>query len=482
MQEQDELQAHIHHLLARLHDHTYEKHHPPAEATEPITSRSEVDQEEPLETYHIYPVSDGIYITREEEAADERTIESTLTAEGEPEELLVTPAFSTTIGQTQRELPVFSFFLLALCLFMCIDMLNFYIMAQLMPTATITIRPITRELTATSTVVIVPGNPTTGQLQGRFFAPLTLSQTETAPATGKGHQNARSATGSILFYNGAYSPQFIPAGTIIASAGGIAIVTDQDATIPAANPPSLGKATVSAHALHAGQQGNIPSLAIDLPCCLPSVFAKNVAPFAGGQEARDFNAVTRQDIQRVETNLFTQLLQSERAALAARLTPGEALAPPICTQAAASDHQVGEEATLVAVTVSETCSAAAYDAEAFSKVAAQELMEQARKQLGTHFGLIAPIQLHVLRVTITDRQQESGILVVQAVGMYAYQFSLQELAQLKRNIQGRPRQEALRLLSGLPGLRSATIAGTEDDQPLPDNPNAIHILVWYGVA
>ena len=137
---------------------------------------------------------------------------------------------------------------------------------------------------------------------------------------------------------------------------------------------------------------------------------------------------------------------------------------------------------LVVMTVSETCSVAAYDAEAFRKVTAQGLTEQARKQLGTHFGLIGPIQLNILRVTITDRQQESGMLVVQAEGMYAYQFSRQELTQLKRDIQGRPRREALRLLSGLPGLRSATIAGIEDDQPLPDNPNAIHILVWYGAV
>lgn len=479
MREQDELQAHIHHLLARLHDHTYEKHQPPAEATESMTSRSVVDQEEPLETYHIYPVSDGIYIAREEEAADERTIESTLTAEGEPEELLVTPAFSTTSGQTQRELPVFSFFLLALCLFMCIDMLKFYIVTQLVPTATITILPVTRELTATSTVALVPGSPTGGQLRGRFFVPLTLSQTETAPATGKGHQDARSATGSILFYNGAYSPQLIPAGTIIASAGGIDFVTDQDATIPAANPPSLGQATVSAHALHAGQQGNIPSLAIDLPCCLPSVFAKNVVPFAGGQDARDFTVVTREDIQRVETNLIAQLLQSEQAALTARLTPGEALAPPTCTQAEASDYQVGEEATHVSVTLSKTCSAAAYDTEAFQKVAAQGLAEQAKKQVGAYFSLIGTVQVNILHAVIASKQQESTALIIQTKGMYAYQFSPPELARVKQRLLGMPEQKALRLLLGLPGIQKATIDEGESSQPLPDSLDAIHILVLY---
>lgn len=478
MQEQDELDARIHHLLTRLHDHNCDEHQPSVEAAESMAKGSAADPEEPLETYHIYPVPGGIYVTREEDAA-EGSVESSLVAEEEPDEPLITPSCSTTRGGVGTEPPLFPLFLLVICLFVGVDMLNSYLLSQYMPTATITILPVTRELTASSTVALVPGNPTAGQLQGRFFAPLTLSQTESAPATGQGYQDARSARGSILFYNGAYSPQSIPAGTIITSAGGIAIVTDQNAAIPAANPPSLGQAAVSAHALHAGQQGNIPSLAIDLPCCLPSVFAKNVAPFAGGQDARDFTVVTGEDIQRVETNLITQLLQSEQAALAARVTPGEALAPPTCTRAVTSDHQMGEEATHVSVTLSETCNAVAYYTEALQKVAAKGLAAKAKKQVGAPFSLIGNVQVNILHAVIASKRQGSATLTIQTVGMYAYQFSLQELSRLKQRLLGMQEQKALRLLSGLPGIQNATINEGEGSQTLPDNLDAIHILILY---
>src|SRR5260221_909723 len=55
----------------------------------------------------------------------------------------------------------------------------------------------------------------TGTLQlGRVVNPITLSQSQTVPATGHGHQDARAATGSITFHNASFSSQTVNAGSV----------------------------------------------------------------------------------------------------------------------------------------------------------------------------------------------------------------------------------------------------------------------------
>src|SRR6266581_6647501 len=70
------------------------------------------------------------------------------------------------------------------------------------PIATITIVAKSERITLTSTLQL-----------GRIIAPITLTQSQTVPTTGKGHQDARSATGFITFFNGQFQSVTIPAGT-----------------------------------------------------------------------------------------------------------------------------------------------------------------------------------------------------------------------------------------------------------------------------
>src|SRR6266566_1058775 len=70
----------------------------------------------------------------------------------------------------------------------------------------------------------------------------------------------------------------------------------QDALLPAANPPLFGQVSVPAHALHVGIKGNIPSYAVDDPCCATSVKVVN-RDFTGGRDARNFPVVARKDIE-----------------------------------------------------------------------------------------------------------------------------------------------------------------------------------------
>jgi hypothetical protein len=105
-------------------------------------------------------------------------------------------------------------------------------------------------------VTIIPKSQTvtlTGSLQlGRVLQPLTISQSQTTPTTGKGHQDAKQAQGAITFYNGQFSSQTISQGTIFTGSSGVQIITDQEAVVPATNPPIFGQVTISAHAINPG--------------------------------------------------------------------------------------------------------------------------------------------------------------------------------------------------------------------------------------
>jgi len=154
---------------------------------------------------------------------------------------------------------------------------------------------------------------TTIPLQTRQLAPVTLTRAVTKPTTGKGHQDARPATGSLTLYNGLFTPQPIPSGTVFTSSDGIKVVTDASVTVPAsnptANPPQLGYATVPANAVVAGSSGNIAAYDINATV-VNGVSVKNTSPFAHGQDARDFQAVVQRDLDSLTAQVQQQLTQA----------------------------------------------------------------------------------------------------------------------------------------------------------------------------
>ena len=324
----------------------------------------------------------------------------------------------------------------------------------------------------------------TGTLQlGRMISPLTLSQSQTVPTTGHGHQDARSATGSITFYNGQLSQQFVPAGTILTSASGIQIATDQDATIPAAdltaNPPIIGQVTVSAHAVNSGSAGNIQAYSINEPCC-SSVVAKNTAPFQGGQDERDYRTVTKTDMTNAATPLKTTLDTSMNDTLTRQLKSGEALTSQHCTQTVSADHQPGQEATFVKVTVSETCSGIAYNTQELTSDVTKLLTSQAITKLGPGYSMLDTPQVDI---TQAAAQSTNVLLSFKAQSTWIYALSLQQQHAMKQLIAGKNTEKALQLLHSLPGIErlSLTSSGFGDNSRIPKALSSIHLAIFYGV-
>jgi hypothetical protein len=334
--------------------------------------------------------------------------------------------------------------------------------------ATVTIIPQSQQVTLSGTMQL-----------GRVLPPLTISQSQTTKATGIGHQNATAATGYLTFYNGQFQSVTIAAGTILTGASGILIATDQDATIPAANPPSFGQVTMAAHAINAGVQGNIPAYDINQACCATSVLVKNANVFSGGQNERTYTTVTQHDIHSISTVLTTTLAQSITGALEGQLRPDEQLQLLPCTPTVTSDHQPGEEATQIKVTVSETCSAIAFNSQQLQTKATAYLATQAQQKAGAGYSLFGTPQIHVTQATVSSTPPHLVFLSFTTTGRWIYGISNRAQQQIKYLIAGKTTQEAARLLAALSGVESATIrfSGFGDVTRIPKATGYIHIVL-----
>jgi Baseplate J-like protein len=404
-------------------------------------------QQEPEETYHIYPVPGGMVLLSEE-----------------PEEDQIVDA--TLPQNTQPPSSLFTYASIFVCLIIPISSILFQIyLAFNPPEATVTIIPSVQAFTLKGTMQM-----------GRMVHPITLSQSQIIPTTGKGHQDARAATGTLIFYNGQLTSITVPAGTMITGNDGIQIITDQDATIPAAdltaNPPIIGNATVSAHAVAPGASGNIQALDVNKACC-SSVVAKNVAGFSGGQDERNFQTVAKADVTNASTSLKTLIMQSTKGALQGQLKPGEELQTLPCNPIVASDHQIGDEATKVQVTVSQTCSAVAYNSEELKANTTQQLTSQAIKRLGAGYSLLGESQVKVIQIT-TGRPTPT--LTFSSQGSFVYGLSARSQERMKTLIAGKTKQEALHILSSVPGIKNVSLQWDANTK-LPKDPQQIKLLV-----
>jgi hypothetical protein len=338
----------------------------------------------------------------------------------------------------------------------------------LSPSATITIFPATHDLSINTSI----------QVHSSVLPALTLSQSQTTQASGKRHQDATQAHGTITFYNGQFFRQTVAAGTMLTGADRVPVTTDKPAIIPAGNPPNYGQVTVTAHAIHTGPQGNIQAYDINQACCITSVLAKNTEAFSGGTDAKDVTFVTKDDIQRITTSLTVTLGTSEQAALQAQLIPGEGLITPPCSNILHSDHLIGDQARQVTVTLSQTCTAVVYSTAFLQDKATRLLTQAAAQQLGTAYRLMGTMQVSILHPTRIDQRQGLATIAVRVDAVYAYHLSQSETHRLAILIAGKSKRQAQHILLEEPGIQGVTIQAA-NTTTLPTDPMRIRFLIFY---
>jgi len=272
MQKHSNLEEEVNRIVA-----TMDEQHNGQEQKQPGTSEQET---EPEETIHIHYFPDAIVILKEEAQEPAQVVESTAVT---PQNISFMPAYA-----------ICSFYILLIISTIAFQL---YLIFN-PPIATVTIIPRSHTVTLTGTLQL-----------GRVLQPLTISQSQTTATTGKGHQDAQAATGSVTFYNGQQTEQTIAQGTVLTGSDGVSIETTQSATIPPGNPNTgYGTVTIPAQARQAGSNGNIQEGDVNTPIAI-AVFVKNTQ-FTGGQDERNFQTVAKADISSVATPLKTAVMHS----------------------------------------------------------------------------------------------------------------------------------------------------------------------------
>lgn len=418
------------------------------------------------EVIHVYPLEGGGLVF------------TTTPIEDKPEAPIVDSQEPETDKRptTPKEPPYFLHFLLLLLLFLGLDSLDSTLTALFTPTVTVVITPQVKTISTRTTLTI---GGTGAAVQGQILAPLTITQKQTVNATGRGHQDAKAATGQLTFYNGQLQSVTIASGTVFTGRDGIQIETTQAAVIPAAdpstNPPTFGQATISAQAVQKGTNGNIQAYDVSGSCCAASVIVKNLAAFTSGQDARNFTYVTKGDVQGVVSQLTPHLLQSERAAFTSQISPDERLVSPPCTPSTATDHQPGDEAAHVTISVSETCTAIVYNTQELQTTGTR-ILNTTHTTSVTHLHRVGDIHLVILSQTVNGQR---ATLKVQLSGTWVYQLNKGQLTAL---IVGKPRIDAIHLIEVLPGVQSVSITGIHDNEQVPTDAAHIHVLIFFTVS
>ncbi len=342
------------------------------------------------------------------------------------------------------------------------------------PTVTVTIIPQSQQIQTTGTIHLVTGNADTAndEVKGRILPAITMSQTQTAATTGTTYQEARPGQGTITFYNAALSAQTIVTGTLLTGADGVQVATDHGVTVPTAKYPTFGTASASAHALTPGPGGNIKASDIYGSCCLLNISAVN-SPFTGGQEAQTYQSVSQHDIDTTEAHLKTSLTQAVTAAFSIQTQSTETLiTPPACQQTITSDHKLGDKATQVQVTVSESCTGVTYNTASFRHLMRHMQTNAASKEEREHYQLAGEVQVAIQTVT-PESTKGSYQLTVHSTGTWVYHFSQASLIDLATAIAGKDTRQATQVLLHTPGVRQVSLAaGT-----LPSDPQKIHFLL-----
>lgn len=406
-------------------------------------------EENEQDIMHIYPLEGGgVVITR---TPIEDEIQSPIIDSQVPE--------TDTRHTTPKDPPYFLHFLLMLLLFVGLDSADTMLTALFTPTATITLIPKVQTVTIRSSVTL-----------GKLLPPLTLTESQTVPTTGHGHQDARAAGGTLTFYNAAFTTQTVAAGAVFMGRDGVQVVTDAPVTIAANNPPNDGVADVLAHAVQTGTQGNIQALDIN-GTFATALYVKNLTPFRNGQDEREYMVVAQADTDTAAEALSAKVRESMAAALQGQVSQGEQVQAVPCTPLVTANHHFGDEATNVTVTVSETCTAIAYNTEELQKSAMQLLTTQAAKIVGKDYTLAGNITVTVMKATA---QTPTVFLSFTARGTWVYQINQ---AKVTRLVMGRRRLAALHVLSTNPGIKEATIEGVSDNQELPSEADHLRIII-----
>ncbi len=177
--------------------------------------------------------------------------------------------------------------------------------------------------------------------------------------------------------------------------------------------------------------------------------------FHGGQNARTYQSVPPQEINTVTSGIKSSLEQSVQAALQTQVQASETLLTPLsCTSKVTPDHQPGEEATQVQVTVSQTCTGTTYTTQAVTSLTTQRATQDANARLGTGYTTTG-VQSCIVKTTPSTHGTLD--LQVQSISLWAYSFNQEQQESIKATITGLSRDKATTAVLHMTGVQNVCI-------------------------
>src|SRR5260370_5400353 len=166
-----------------------------------------------------------------------------------------------------------------------------------------------------------------------------------------------------------------------------------------------------------------------------------------------------------------------QGALTGQLQSGEALVTPTCTPKVSTEHQIGDGATQVKVTMQETCSGVAYNTLDLESKAKQLLTTQDLKKLGTGYSMLGDVQVTTTTATVTASHP---IIAFSCNGVWVYVLSDKAQEHIKDLIKGKTTQDALHLLASQPGIKRVSTSW-DVNKKLPKDTQNIDLAIIAGI-
>lgn len=245
-----------------------------------------------------------------------------------------------------------------------------------LPGATITILP-ARDFLRTSAIITAdPALPATGIDVERGIIPATTYRAEivergTVPTSGVQTLSAAPARGTVVFINRSAEAIEIPSGTLVSTSAGAPSVfqTLSDVTVPAGVDEQV-EAAIEAIPESIGEAGNVEAGLINtiIGGVGERVTVRNLAPTFGGETTRLYT-VTEADRDAAIAVLRQQLQNRAYNELPARASGSQFIIPDSIRIAEersdwmSFDHQVGEQAESLTLTMRAIVAATAVDEE-----------------------------------------------------------------------------------------------------------------------
>ena len=354
--------------------------------------------------------------------------------------------------------------------------------------ATVTITPTSIDLKNTYSIAVVTGIPDASMNQvggARMLSTTTAANTQTVSATGQGTTPGTHAQGTLWFREPYINtgPFTFNAGTVFnddpGSSPNVQMMIDATITVPA---NGNGSVTVPAHVVQIGAIGNIPiggwTHYYNHSDAEP-VDIDNTTPFTGGTDPQSYTIVQQSDIDGAAKTLEQANNPNAQQVLQGQTQTNEQfIGTPQCKPDVTTNHQAGDKAANVTVSVTFTCTAEVYSQDAALSMAKQLLAHQSTSNPGPQFILVGNIVTTVANAAVSNPAQGTITLAINAGGVWVYQFNSSQQQALTRLVAGKKKQDMQTLLLQQQGVARATInlAGG-DGTLLPTDPHQIKIVV-----